>query len=208
MDLAERIDPTTTALLVVDVQNDFCHPDGVYGAAHFDLSSIDPAVDRILGLVESAKACEVPVIYAWTTHADVTDTPQWRARRSDHLPAQTCEAGSWGAELYRLDPDAADARVEKHRYSAFAGTTLEPTLHELGRRHLVVCGVATHICVETTVREGVCRDYVMTMASDACAAYDGRSHRRSLEVVAKDFGLVIHSAHLRRAWANGNHDSR
>ena len=95
-----------------------------------------------------------------------------------------------------------EAVVVKHRYSAFVGPELEVALERLGRRSLIFTGFATSICVESSLREAVCRDYVATIVEDCCGDYSERAHERALQAVANGFGLVATSAEVIGHWTN------
>lgn len=133
-----------TALLVVDVQND------VVARAH----DRDQVVATIAGLVDSARRCDVPVI--WVQHADAD------------LPA--------GSEQWRivaeLTPADTEPVVAKSYGDSFEGTVLEATLAELGVGHLVVVGAQTDQCVRCTIHGGFARGYDVTLVSDAHTTED------------------------------------
>jgi ureidoacrylate peracid hydrolase len=93
--------------------------------------------------------------------------------------------GSWDADVAaELGCEPGDTVVDKVRFDAFQWTSLEPLLRGLGVTELVVCGVITNICVETTVRSAFMRDYPVTLLADCCAAKTRRLHELSLEVLA------------------------
>lgn len=201
MTIQSRFRRDDAAVVVVDVQNDFCAPDGVQGRRGRDLSRVERTVDTIARLVDGARRNGVPVCFAHTTHGDRFDSPQWLNRRAGRS-APNCVEGSWGAQLYRLRPEPGDICVEKHRYSAFAGTDLEATLAGLGRRSLLFCGYTSNACVETSLRDAVCRDFLATLVSDCCDAYLPDAHLRALRSVEEDFGLVATAGEILAAWAS------
>jgi ureidoacrylate peracid hydrolase len=188
-------------LVVIDVQNDFCSPSGLQAAQGQDLAMIDPAIDRLEALIARAHLGGVPVVFVSTTHSSSTDSPEWLARHPDPTRQQSCQEGTWGADFYRLVPVAGDTVVEKHRYSGFIETTLHEVLARLGRRSLLFCGVTTNTCVETSLRDAVCSDYLATLVSDCCGAYSAEAHQRALSAVANGFGAVVDSSHIVAAWA-------
>ena len=196
--VAGLLRPSDCALVVVDVQNDYCHPDGALGAAGFDLSTIDPMVEVIERLVGAARRHDVPVVFLHMVHSEVTDTPAWR-RKSKHAMS-ICRRGSWGAGPYRIAPEAGDVVVEKHRYSGFVGTRLETALTALGRTTLVMAGTATNVCVESTARHACMLDYDVLVVSDAVAATDASAHRASLENLGRFFGHVVSSDRVKAVW--------
>jgi ureidoacrylate peracid hydrolase len=202
----ERFDPKDAVLVLVDVQNDFCHPDGSASRAGFDVGLIDPAVDRLLHVLGAARAAGIPVVFVRTAHDDVVDSQAWTHRTQGgigpgyHPATANCRTGTWGAEFYRVALETDDPVVTKHRYSGFVGTDLDMILRSLGRPSLVFAGYTTNVCVETTLRDGLSRDYLVSVVGDACAAFDPEEHEASLAVVARYFGAVTSSHALIERW--------
>jgi ureidoacrylate peracid hydrolase len=201
MQPAERLHPERAALVVVDVQNDFCHPRGVSAGLGKDLSGIEAAVARLANFLPAARAAGVPVVFVRNLHSPNSDTPEWLARHANPGRAQTCQVGTWGAEFYRVAPVDGDIVVDKHRYNAFTRTRLEDVLEGLGRRSLLFCGVASNTCVETSLRDAVCRDYLATMVEDCCGAYSDQAHQRAIASVSSGFGLVTTSSEVVEEWS-------
>jgi ureidoacrylate peracid hydrolase len=198
-----RLSPQHAAVVVIDVQNDFCSAQGVQGLRGKDLSAVERTVDNISRLVGAARRQGVPVCFAYTTHSSDLDTDEWLDRRPNGCSgASNCVEGTWGAELYRLEPAPEDLVIEKHRYSAFAGTDLEARLKGLGRRSLLFCGYTSNACVETSLRDAVCRDFLATLVADCCDAYDPEAHERAIRSVQDDFGLVSTTDAILRQWAS------
>jgi ureidoacrylate peracid hydrolase len=187
------------ALLVVDVQNDFCHPDGLFGRAGFDLSGVHSAVDRLEQLIADARDAGVPVIFIRIVHDIATNSDAWIHRNAQHR-ADACVAGTWGAEFYRLQPMPDDVVITKRRYSPFVGTDLEYVLRAAGRRSLLVTGVATNICVEQTLRDGFMQDYHVVLVEDCAGAYHPNAHSSTVENVKAFLGRVVDLATVRHCW--------
>ena len=114
-----------------------------------------------------------------------------------------CQAGSWGAEFYRVEPDADEPIVLKHRYSGFVDTNLELILRSRGIKTLVVTGVATNVCVESTARDAYMRDYYVVLVDDCSATYDPAKHAATLANIADHFGVVVRSDEIFDAWRRG-----
>jgi ureidoacrylate peracid hydrolase len=193
------IRPEACVLVVVDVQNDYCHEDGVFGRAGRDLGPIQAAVERLLGLVETARRARVPVIWVRTQHDRWTDSAMWLGRQVRAAGA-ICATGSWGAELYRVAPAPDECVVVKHRYSAFVGTRLPVVLRALGRPTLVLAGVTTNVCVESTARDAFMRDWAVVLVEDCAAAVTKAEHDAAVHNVRTYFGRVLDAAAVEEGW--------
>lgn len=198
-----RIVADCTAVVVIDVQNDFCHPDGLRGRNGGDVSGMVEVVARINDLVAATRRFDVPAIFVYTTHGPESDSPMWLGRNVDVARPQSCQKGSWGAGFFGIEPEAGDHVVEKHRYSAFWATPLQQVLQDLGRQSVVLCGVATNVCVETTLRDAVDRDFYATIVSDACGAHRKEAHDNTLKSVERSFGLVCDTGSIIDYWSRG-----
>jgi len=198
---AERWDPRWSCLLVVDVQNDFVSPKGSAAQRGEDVSAAQAMVPRLVRLIEEARRVSLPVIYVKTTHSEWTDTPSWVYRKSQEKALSTCREGSWGAEFYDgIAPLPSERVVIKHRYSAFINTDLNTVLQAKGVQSVLVGGVATNVCVETTARDAYMFDYYVTMVEDCSGAYDPRMHESTLENIRQHFGLVASSGEIMETW--------
>jgi ureidoacrylate peracid hydrolase len=175
-----------SALLVIDMQNGFCHPDGSVPAAGKPLADIDRCVQATVAAVEDARKNAVPVVFTRHVYRPgrVDEGPNLSAMRPQLADHPGLLAGSWDGDLVaEMGAGADDLIVDKARFDAFQWTSLDLILQGLGVRKLVVAGVVTNICVESTVRSGFMRDYAMTILGDACAAMTPRLHSIGLEVL-------------------------
>jgi ureidoacrylate peracid hydrolase len=203
--IPEWIAPARTALLVIDMQVDFANPEGAAGSAGHDLSGVPPALANATRLAEGARAAGVPVIFVRLETSPADDSPAWaeRARRRGESPAQAlalCRAGTRGAEIVLATQPAKDLVITKHRYSAFVGTALDATLKEQGIDTLVVCGLTTECCVDSTVRDAFHRDYHVFLAADACASYDSALHDATLRSLDLNFAIAVRTEAVVAAW--------
>ncbi|MCL6637784.1 MAG: cysteine hydrolase [Alicyclobacillus sp.] len=183
------------ALVLIDLQNDFCHPQGSHArrGSATDAEQILPQVERLLA---AARAAGVLVVFVQTIHEPATDSPVWASRGSRDV----CRRGTWGAEWFGVQPLPDEPVVVKHRYSAFYNTRLETLLRARGIETLVLCGVATNVCVETTARDAFMRDYYVVVAGDACATYSLQAHDQALANVRRHFGHVADSSDICKIW--------
>lgn len=206
MDIPFRYDPAKCALVLVDVQNDFCHPDGSMAKAGQDVSAAVAMAPKLVSLVDAARAAGVPVVFVRTTHDESTDSVAWLNRRAagpgSVTTQATCRTGSWGTEFYKVLPELPDEPViTKHRYSAFVGTNLDLTLRTMGVQSLLFTGVATEVCVESSLRDALFAEYFVSMVEDCCATYAPELHEGSVRAVAKNFGTVVTAQELTMHWS-------
>ncbi len=202
MKLEERVHRDTCALLVIDVQNDFCHPQGAGQQRGKGLLGLDRMIPNLEQLIEQARIAEIPVIFIRTEHDTKTDSPAWLGRYSRERVSYSpsCRTGSWGAEFYQLSPQPDEIVITKHRYSAFVGTSLEVVLKSLGRSSLLFTGVVTNVCVESSLRDAVNHDYYATLIEDCCAAHAPEDHEGTIRNVQKQFGVVAASQEIMEHW--------
>ena len=200
--MAEKLDPRQAALVIVDVQNDFCAPQGAAGLRGKDLSGVAGMASSLERLLGEARRVGLPVIFIRTEHGPWTNSTTWLGR--DKTPEEkrvpTCVEGTWGCDFYVVAPREGERVVVKHRYSAFIGTDLDLILRARGIRTLLVCGVATNVCVESTARDGYMLDYEILFLSDCSAAYSTEAHEATLRNMADHFGDVVDVPTVTAAW--------
>jgi ureidoacrylate peracid hydrolase len=177
---------TGAALLVIDMQNGFLHPEGSVTRNDQPMFEVERVVAETVDLVAETRTAGLPVVY--TQHVfrpDYFDVPP--RLRSRDLFSEGDEAlvrGSWDAAVAdELKPLETEVVVEKNRYDAFLYTDLELVLRTLGIGRLLVCGVATKVCVESTVRSAEQRDFEVTVASD-CTSGPAEYHDAALAAMA------------------------
>jgi ureidoacrylate peracid hydrolase len=199
--LADNVAPGSAALLAIDVQNDFCAKGGYYDKTGADLTFCAAAVERLVAFIDAARAAGVRVIFA-RNHYDpvyVSETQKARLRRVGwDIPY--CRQGTWGADFYRVAPRPDEVIVTKHRFDAFYGTDLEVVLRANKVRSLILTGVATNVCVESTLRSAFFRDFEVVVAEDCCAARNARAHDATLENVRQYFGMVAGAGEIESIW--------
>lgn len=215
LNLVQKIDPRHTALIVVDVQHDFCSPGGYMDQEGLPLSMVKGMLPNLQSLVSGAAQAGVPRIFFQSNYATTANwylSPAWldRARRSNprggHIDYAVCQEGSWGFELLEeIRPSGKDDEItiKKHRYSGFIGTELDLILRSRGIRTVVMTGVATNVCVESTAREAFMRDYFVVMASDCCATYSEEEQQATIQNISQYFGQVVTSEEVLGLWRAG-----
>jgi ureidoacrylate peracid hydrolase len=190
--MSEKIDLRQAALLVVDVQNDFCSSAGDGAARGSKLADVERMVPRLVQFIEDSRRIRLPVIYIKSIHDDWTASPPWAVRRADGKVSKNCLPGTWGAEFYQgISPLPSERVVVKHRYSGFIHTELNTILRSKGIQTVLITGVTTNVCVEQAARDAFMYDYHVVVVEDCVAAYDQRFHDNSLDNIRRHFGLVL-----------------
>lgn len=206
-----------SALVLVDFQNDFVHRDGWVATQQIPGflgdTGIDLAVERAASLLAAARAAGVLRVFVRMIGDEKYLSASMHAlyaRNHGHRRPVCVQEGTWGADFHTAlrpaDVDSAVAEreivIDKHRYSAFIGTRLDQVLRSNGVEALVICGVATSGCVESTIRDGFMLDYYVVTAGDACADYEEARHRATLSKMDLSFGYVQSSSDIVALWTN------
>jgi ureidoacrylate peracid hydrolase len=198
--LSQRLAPATTAVLMVDFQNDFCAEGGWYDSIGYSLAMGQEAAVHAAELLPFLRSQGMMVVFTQTIGDPGFMSPASTEgyRRKGVSLENYCRSGSWGADFYHLAPEDGDYIVTKHRYSAFVGTELDLLLRSNGIENVVLMGVATNICVDSTARDASMRDYRTTVVGDCCGTYDQQLHDGTLENMRRAFGAVSTGAEVRR----------
>ena len=212
---AITIDPAMTAVIVVDMQHDFGTKGGMFDRAGIDLSMIQRAIGPTASVLAAARKAGVPIVYLkMGFRPDLSDLgPADAPNRMRHLRfgvGETVRApdgtesrilirDTWNTDILpELAPQANDVVLYKHRFSGFYETDLDAILTRLGIRSLIVTGCTTSVCVESTVRDAMFRDYACVVLDDCTGEPIGHglprsNHDASLMVIHTLFGWVTRS---------------
>lgn len=215
------IDVGRAAVLVVDMQNDFGAPTGMFARAGIDVSPIRRVIPPIAKLVECTRRLAIPTVYLkMAFREDLSDAgPPDCPNRLKHAifgigTESTAPDGgrsrvlirdTWNTDIVdELRPATTDVVVYKTRYSGFYQTELDSVLRARGVTHLLVTGCTTSVCVESTIRDAMFRDYHCVLLADCTAEPIGSdfprtNHEASLLVIQTLFGFVSESVHVIRA---------
>jgi ureidoacrylate peracid hydrolase len=171
------------------MQNGFVHPEGSVARLGTRLPDMDAVIDETEALLASARAADIPVVY--TRHLHRSDYIDGGKLLSPQLKAMgALVEGTWdGQVIDRLAPRAGDVVVDKRRYDAFLYTDMEVMLRALGVDSVLITGVATHACVESTARAADMRDYRVAVASD-CTTSSVGMHEPALRAMAA-LGMTV-----------------
>ena len=207
--IESQVDPKHTALVIVDVQNDFVHPEGIYGRRTEDFWRDRPTVpimlERLPWLLEAARkvGCFIVFVRALCDPQYVSDSLTYLLERSD-VYGEICMTGTFGAEFYgdiRPIDSPREVVVTKYRYSAFWGTELDLTLRSNGIRTVAVTGTVTSGCVESTARDAFSADYYVVVPGDACADWNDGDQEASLAAMGRSYGTVVQVQDLVKMWS-------
>lgn len=180
-------------LILVDLQNDFCHPEGFFAQrlGFVPTAPLEQLIHNVNEMVAAARSGGRPIIWLRNVWRNADDVGVLAARRP-LLKEEGCREGSWGADLLTgLDVRPSDTIIDKRRFSGFYGTKLEEDLRDAGIQSLVIGGVRTDYCVESTVRDAFFRDFQVFVVQDAVASYVPELEEATLRQVRDVFGWVI-----------------
>jgi ureidoacrylate peracid hydrolase len=200
--LAERLAPGNAALLVIDMQNDFCAEEGyIEKAVGRDASACRAIAARVMTLVDAARAASVPVLWVCANYAPEFVAPHFLLKQRERaIETVCCAPESWGAAFYGVSARPDEPVVEKHTYSAFVKTALDGLLRARGVRSLIFTGVQTNVCVESSVRDAAALGYHIVVAEDAVASHTRELHDATLANVRIFFGDVVPAQTIAQAW--------
>ena len=201
--LREILDPVHTALVIVDMQNDFCAENGyIHNAQGVDMSGNKPLARRIGTLIEAARAIGVMVVWIKAIYDhNLLPSPMLSKMLAKGKGAVCCASDSWGAEFYEIGPADGEQVVEKRCYSAFHNTQMDDILRRRGIKSLVMTGVATNVCVESTLREAFFHGYYIVMPPDCVGSANTYLHEASIKSVEQIFGYIPESDEVLGIWS-------
>jgi nicotinamidase-related amidase len=175
------------ALLVVDMQHDYCSPGFYMDRAGYDTRRLSEPIDRIQHAVTIARRNGLQVLY--TRHGRKADADQkWSV--TDPIGPKTAASGEPGWQIVpSLLPNELDIVIEKSTCSAFASGELDHLLRGKGITHLALCGNTIDVCVHSTLRAAIDLDYECLLLEDCCGAVNDDLHRWSIESVKIENGV-------------------
>lgn len=196
----QDLTPATAALVIIDMQRDFCEHGGYIASMGYDVAPAARLVSRIVALRTAVRSWGGTVIYTREGHRpDLTDLVPQKLFRSRLGGGEIGSRGPLGRLLIRgergwdivseLTPAAGEPIIDKPGFGAFYATDLACVLSARGIKHLIVCGVTTDVCVHSTLREAVDRGYETLLATDCCAATDSKNHDAAIATICSEGGI-------------------
>lgn len=188
-----------TALLVIDVQNDFCASNGVIAKSGRPIKGIQAALKPIRKLQKAAHNQKIPVVFTRLVY-DLKKLPQSHAKRMKIKKVQgLCCPNSKGIEFFKITPARKDIVIEKNFYSAFFRTGLEMFLQKNQIKTLILTGVTTQVCPLLTAADAYYRGYRLVALTDALGTYDGQDW--ALSYMKEQFAAQLaDSSEIMRVW--------
>ena len=191
--------PDHAALLVIDMQNDFCAEGGfLQRERNYDVRFAKVVAGNIQKVVAAARLSGMPVAWVRSIYDFKYLTAAHIAKRGKE---GCCLEGTWGADFFEIAPAPGELIVDKHSFNAFRDTALDASLRAQGVATLVVTGVATNVCVDSTLREGFFLGYHIILLEDCVGSNSRAGHEGTLATVRNNIGTVVPSGVLVEALA-------
>lgn len=194
-------DPRRSALVIIDMQRDFCDLEGYMGARGADVTAAQSIIPKISNIRAAARAAGMQIIFTREGHSsDLGDLPTNKRAKTRRSGAEIGSTGELGRLLIRgehgwqiipdLEPKSDEVVIDKLGTGAFYATELEHRLRVQGITQLVLVGVTTGVCVSTTAREASDRGFDVLVLGDCCAEPDPKTHQIALELLQVEGGYI------------------
>jgi len=204
--LAEWADPAIAAVIVIDMQNDFCHQKGAGAQRGRDCTSGRAIIPSLVSLIAAARRVGVPIFYCLNTQradGSLLSSAEIgrRMKKSGGDPLLWTIEGTWGhAVIDEIAPHEGDYIVRKHRPSGFYQTDLEMLLRLENRKSVIITGVGTRGCVESTAREAQLRDFYVLLPNDTTASQRPEWYAASFVLAPSLYHFTDSAAEISACW--------
>ncbi len=195
----ELLDIKKSALIVIDLQNAFCHKEGTLGKSGLDTEHLSTVVQPLREIIERCHEVDMPVLWTVQEHFE-KDSRRGRKRLPSHTSKRkgvSALAGSWDSEIIDELKDLVNNPtyvIRKHRFGGFYETRLEVVLEQLGVEALFITGLTTNACVETTIREAYLRDYDVVAIEDCISGVNPEWEENAKKVWRHYLGITCSKA--------------
>ncbi len=197
--LTEQLEPARTALLMIDMQNDFAHDEGIFVTAWGKTNRwIKDLIPQCRQLLLAARAAGVVVVHLRVINDLLRNPTSWH-----HFwgPPSCVIEGTWGAEFVEeLQPAEEEIVITKYTYDGFHDTALDSLLKKLNVRTLVLAGADSDVCVRDTAGHGFALGYTPVFVRDALAADNELAHAGALQSFEEHYGLVVSTNEVVDVW--------
>lgn len=194
------INPTHTAVLVIDIQNDYCSSSGgIAKQFGFNMSSLQKTVPKIIDFVEKARTKGLPIIFF-----QMIENPKYMAENAKLKVGDWsfCSPNTEGYDYYQIKPQKSDHQLVKKTYDAFSNPELEQILKSENIENLIILGGYTAVCVDTTIRSGFTRGYHIVVPKDLVGMPEEQmyQHKAALDVWEIIFAHIVNSNEILSEW--------
>ena len=192
------LNPKITTLIVIDMQNDFCHSDGIFSRQGYNTSYVREVIPALQELLETCRSHHVPVIFVrFAFREDLSDAGKRYLEVRGFLRQEGLRDGTWGTQIIdELKPFPSEYIIKKTRYSAFYNTDLEVLLQGLGSTTLLITGTGANGCVDSTIRDAFYHDYKIILIKECVGTWDKELREATFKNVKYAFGEIWSKDHV------------
>ena len=204
MSIVKLINPKNTALIVVDIQNDYCADDGKVALERkFDLTPVQKSIPVLIRFLDVAREYNVPIIFTRMIedHRYMKTNAKIKFQTSKK-GLDLCTPNTYGFEYYQVKPQKGDFEITKKTYDAFSNATLEKILKRKKIKNIILVGAYTAVCVDATLRSAFTKGYNIVVPRDLVSMPKERQrhHRAAIDIWNFIFAHVLKSREIETCW--------